>query len=112
MRKSKLFMVTILSSCGLNSHKTRFGDAQTRTNGMAHYLTVTSDKLALPGATHVVTVLDLRARPEDLSMLIDGQHYLPGYHMNKKHWYSILLDDVVPLATIMDDVKVSYMLAK
>ena len=44
--------------------------------------------------------------------LIDGQHYLPGYHMNKKHWYSILLDDVVPLATIMDDVKVSYMLAK
>ncbi|WP_436648690.1 hypothetical protein [Lactiplantibacillus plantarum] len=32
--------------------------------------------------------------------------------MNKKHWYSILLDDVVPLATIMDDVKVSYMLAK
>ena len=75
-------------------------------------LTVTSDKLALPGATHVVTVLDLRARPEDLSMLIDGQHYLPGYHMNKKHWYSILLDDVVPLATIMDDVKVSYMLAK
>ena len=74
-------------------------------------LTVTSDKLALPGATHVVTVLDLRARPEDLSMLIDGQHYLPGYHMNKKHWYSILLDDVVPLATIMD-VKVSYMLAK
>ncbi|MCW6126207.1 hypothetical protein LDK41_03870 [Lactiplantibacillus plantarum] len=36
-RKSKLFMVTILSSCGLNFHKTRFGDAQTRTNGMAHY---------------------------------------------------------------------------
>ena len=75
-------------------------------------LTVTSDKLALPGATPVVTVVELRARPEDLSMLSDGQHDLPGYHMNKKHWYSILLDDVVPLATIMDDVKVSYMLAK
>ncbi|MGK4019261.1 hypothetical protein AB0X94_02870 [Lactiplantibacillus plantarum] len=49
-------------------------------------MTVTSDKLALPGATHVVTVLDLRARPEDLSMLIDGQHYLPGYHMNGKFY--------------------------
>ena len=75
-------------------------------------LTVTTDKLALPGATHTVTVLDLRARPNDLVTLIDGQHYLPGYHMNKKHWYSIVLDDTVPLATIMERVRDSYALAK
>ena len=75
-------------------------------------LTVASDKLALPGAGQLVTVLDLRAQPDDLVALIDGRHYLPGYHMNKKHWYSIVLDGTVATSTIMTQIQASYELAK
>ena len=35
----------------------------------------------------------------------------PGYHMNKKHWYTILLDDSVPLEEICRRIDRSYLLA-
>lgn len=33
--------------------------------------------------------------------LVDGQHYLPCWHMNKRHWwYTIILDGSVPMDEI------------
>lgn len=36
----------------------------------------------------------------------------PGYHMNKNHWNTVILDGSVPDATVMDWIKHSYMLVK
>ena len=49
------------------------------------HLGVTSDR--------VVDVLNVKVDPAQLPALIDGVHYFAGYHMNKRHWLSIVLDD-------------------
>ena len=33
---------------------------------------------------------------------------LPGYHMNKKHWNSVILDGVIPSGTIVEMIDHSY----
>ncbi|RRK09851.1 hypothetical protein D1831_10515 [Lactiplantibacillus garii] len=77
----------------------------------AALLTVKRSKLGLTGDTEI-TVLDVRATPEDVTQLVDSVHYFPGYHMNKKNWITIILDDSVPLTTITPRVGASYQLAK
>ncbi len=37
-------------------------------------------------------IIDFKEASEKIAALVDGKAYLPGYHMNKKHWYTILLD--------------------
>lgn len=57
-------------------------------------------------------ILDLRIEPADLEHVLDGRRYLPGYHMNKKHWYTICLDGSVPSDEIFQRIDESYRLAK
>ncbi|MFC6180450.1 MmcQ/YjbR family DNA-binding protein [Lactiplantibacillus daowaiensis] len=76
----------------------------------AAILTVAPDKLGLTG-DHPLTVLDLRLEPDALTALVDQQTYFPGYHMNKKHWYTIILDGQVPLAELTERLDHSYQLA-
>lgn len=76
----------------------------------AALLTVSKNKLGLD-SSEKIEILDLRLRPEELEVLVDNQNYFPGYHMNKKHWYTILLNDSVSLAEIQQRVSISYQLA-
>lgn len=59
-----------------------------------------------------VEIIDLRGLPDEIEQLIDGKHYFPGYHMNKKHWYTICLDGSVSLDEICERIEKSYALAK
>ena len=68
-------------------------------------------RLGLDGE-NVIEIVDLRFDVDELPLKIDGQRYFAGYHMNKKHWITILLDGSVPLAEILDYVDKSYQLAK
>ena len=56
-------------------------------------------------------IIDLRGNPEDISGLVDGQKYFPGYHMNKKHWFTICLDGSVPIEKIFFRIDESFALA-
>ena len=56
-------------------------------------------------------IIDLRVPPEEMEALLDGEAYYPGYHMNKKHWCSILLDGTVDLEEICRRIDKSYQLA-
>lgn len=58
-----------------------------------------------------VEIIDLRMKPEDIDKLIDNKHYFPGYHMNKKHWFTICLDGSVPIEKIFHYIDNSYNLA-
>ena len=42
------------------------------------------------------------------SMIIQTYGLLPGYHMNKKHWITILLDGSVSEAKTLDFLDMSY----
>ena len=74
-------------------------------------MTVLPKRLGLVGE-EPIEIVDLRFDAGELPSKIDGKRYFPGYHMNKKHWITILLDGSVPLAEILDCVDKSYMLAK
>ena len=41
----------------------------------------------------IVEIIDLRLPPERMESLIDRKVYFPGWHMNKKSWYTIVLDE-------------------
>ena len=73
-------------------------------------LTVSKQKLGLP-CDKSVEVLDFRVLPEELESLVDYKTYFPGYHMNKKHWCTIILDGSVPFEKICNRIDASYLLA-
>lgn len=43
-----------------------------------------------------VDVLDVKCNPIMVGSLLGEKGYFPAYHMNKKTWISVLLDDSVP----------------
>ena len=57
-----------------------------------------------------VDVLNLKCDPRMIGSVVDGKRYLPGYHMNKEHWISVLLDGSVPADEIFLLIDMSYSL--
>ncbi len=53
-------------------------------------------------------VIDLKAPPERVTELVDGVRFHCGYHMNKKHWYTIKLDGSVDIEEIKARIDESY----
>lgn len=45
-----------------------------------------------PTESGSVEVLNLKATPERVKRLVDGIHIFPAFHMNKKHWYTLILE--------------------
>lgn len=73
-------------------------------------LSISTSKLGVvPG--EMAEIIDLRIKPEKLSMLLDKKVYFPGWHMNKKHWYTMILDGSVSLEELCARIDESYMLA-
>ncbi|MCI8608109.1 MAG: hypothetical protein HFE73_00525 [Firmicutes bacterium] len=77
----------------------------------AAILTVKKSKLGL-ASEETAEVIDLRLEPESITNLIDNERYFPGWHMNKRHWYTMLLDGSVPLEELCRRIDDSYRIAK
>lgn len=77
-------------------------------------LFVGSRMFALLGHTGSAESVNLKAEPEEAWLL--RQQYpnsvLPGYHMNKKHWNTVLLDGSVPDVEVLAMLEQSYQLSK
>lgn len=76
----------------------------------AALLTVSRRKLGFD-CDEKVEILDLRMKPDDIQRLVDGEKYLPGYHMNKKHWITVCFDGTVSMEEIYQRIDESYLLA-
>ena len=57
-----------------------------------------------------VDVLDVKCDPVVLPSLIDRQGLFPGYHMNKQHWITAVLDGSVPIEKLVWLIDASYMM--
>lgn len=77
----------------------------------AAILTVPRNKLGM-NSDEIVEIIDLRIQPDKMASLLLNEHYYPGWHMNKKSWYTIILDDGVPDEKICRRLDESYNLAK
>lgn len=59
-----------------------------------------------------IEIIDLKAAPDKILSIVDNINYLPGYHMNKKHWFTIKLDGSVPIEIIYSLIDDSFNLVK
>ncbi len=73
----------------------------------AALLTVKNRKIGID-EDGTIEIIDLKANPDSIAALVDGKTYLAGYHMNKKHWYTICLDSSVPIEEIYSRIDNSY----
>lgn len=80
-----------------------------RENGKwyAALLRVPRAKLGLdqPGE---VDILDLKCDSRVSGSLLDGKRCFPGYHMNKEHWITLLLDGSLSIDEITPLLDLSY----
>ncbi len=60
----------------------------------------------------IIEIIDLRAEPETIEKITDNKKYFKGYHMSKKHWITIPLDNSVSTEEIIKFIDASYILAK
>ena len=68
---------------------------------------VEKSRLGLEGDTKV-DIIDVKCDPDMVGLLTETYGFLPGYHMNKKYWITMLLDGTVSEAKILDFLDMSY----
>lgn len=56
----------------------------------------------------MVDIIDIKCDPDMISVQTQADGFLPGYHMNKRYWITILLDGTVSAAKILDFLDLSY----
>lgn len=74
-------------------------------------LTVEGNKLGLDSDA-VEEIIDLRMNPTNAQELLARENYFPGWHMNKKSWYTLVLNESLPDDEIKQRITESYNLAK
>ncbi len=55
-----------------------------------------------------IDAINLKNEPDKIISLIDNKHYFKAYHMNKKYWLTILLDNSSDLEKIKQLLDESY----
>ncbi len=73
----------------------------------ATLLTVEKRKIGID-EDGTIEIIDLKETPDNITALVDGKNYLAGYHMNKKHWYTVCLDGSVPIEEIYERIDISF----
>lgn len=73
----------------------------------ALFMNVSSKVLKLKKEGNV-DILNIKNKPEIIEKLIDNKTYFPAYHMNKKHWITILLDNNTNIELIKMLIDDSY----
>ena len=63
------------------------------------------------GKSGVIEVLDIKLNPEEIQELLLQPNFYPAYHMNKKSWITIILDESVSDEVVMDLIDKSYQLS-
>lgn len=70
-------------------------------------MNVQKSKLGLAGCD-MIEIMNVKCDPEMAGTIIQTYGFLPGYHMNKKNWVTILLDGTIKEAQILDFLDMSY----
>lgn len=77
----------------------------------AAILQVNGNKVGLEGE-EMIDVLNVKCEPDMIFSLCEQKGFAPAYHMNKKHWISILLGGTVSKEVIANLLDMSYEITK
>ena len=78
-----------------------------RNKWYALFMTIPYKSLGLV-AKGALDVVNIKLPPEKILDLIDRVHFYPAYHMNKKHWITIVLDKEVDEPLVQQLLEESY----
>ena len=78
-----------------------------RNKWYALFMTIPYKSLGL-AAQGTLDVVNIKLPPEKILDLIDRVHFYPAYHMNKKHWITIVLDKEVDEPLVQQLLEESY----
>ena len=59
-----------------------------------------------------IEAMNLKLSTDKISHLLGSKGFYPAYHMNKKNWITIILDNTITDDKIMDYIKESYQLTE
>ncbi len=74
-------------------------------------LTISKSKLGID-SEEKAEIINLHIQPEKMASLLKSGNYFPGWHMNKKSWFTIILDGSISTEEICRHIDESYLLAK
>ena len=77
----------------------------------AVFMKVHPSKIGL-GGNQPIRIMGLHGTAEQVTALVDGKKYFPGYHMNRKYWYTICLDGSVPIEDLRKRIDESFILSQ
>lgn len=67
---------------------------------------IKKSKLGFKGDDSLIEIIDIKGDIKD----IDNTYIFPGWHMNKKHWITIILDNGFPFDDLISFIDYSYQL--
>ena len=74
-------------------------------------LTVKRNKIIPGDDDSLIEILDVRCAPDVIDFIVDKKKIFPGWHMNKRHWITIVLDGRMDMPQIYSLLDNSYELA-
>lgn len=60
----------------------------------------------------IANVINIKMDPKDIDELVDNINYFRAYHMNKKHWITVLLNNNIDVDDVMKLIDNSYELVR
>lgn len=75
------------------------------------FMKIHPSKIGL-GGNKPIRIMGLHGTAEQVAALVDGEKYFPGYHMNRKYWYTICLDGSVPMEDLHERIDESFVLSQ
>ncbi len=69
------------------------------------------NKIGLPG-DETIEIINFKETPENIEKLLDNERFFQGFHMNKKYWYTVILDYSVTTEELFRLADRSYELIK
>ena len=77
----------------------------------AVFMKVHPSKIGLDGS-QPIRIMDLHGTAEQVTALVDGEKYFPGWHMNRKYWYTVCLDGSIPMLELQRRIDESFELSQ
>lgn len=77
----------------------------------AALLMVKKNKIIAGADDGMIEILDIRCAPDMIDFIVDKKLIFPGWHMNKRHWITLVLDSRMGIAQIKNLLDISYELA-
>ena len=58
-------------------------------------MNIPRNKVGLSG-NDIIDVLVIKGNPDDIVHIVEMDGFAPAYHMNKKHWFAVILEHFTP----------------